>query len=205
MVDPLEPVNDELAELRAGRRRTATLVQRCNTSALIAPVAQVDVAVETGPVDTESARVTSGDHPQLVTVDVDDAVVGLTICYDPRFPELYLALAPSRGAADPDRPAGLRRADRARPLGRPPPRAGDRERRLRAGALADRWPAGSAAYGRSIIVDPWGTVIAQAPDAVGIIRAELDLERVGMLRRQIPVLVNRCPDAYDPEAGTPSR
>ncbi len=47
-----------------------------------------------------------------------------------------------------------------------------------------------------MIIDPWGTVIAQAPDQVGIIRAELDLDRVAAVRRQIPVLANRRPAAY---------
>ena len=72
-----------------------------NTSALIAPDGSVaaiyrkvhlfDVAVDAGPVDTESARVTAGDR--LVTAEVDGTVVGLSICYDLRFPELYRALA----------------------------------------------------------------------------------------------------------------
>ena len=72
-----------------------------NTSALIAPDGSVaavyrkvhlfDVDVVAGPVDTESARVTAGDR--LVTAEVDGAIVGLSICYDLRFPELYRALA----------------------------------------------------------------------------------------------------------------
>jgi predicted amidohydrolase len=44
-----------------------------------------------------------------------------------------------------------------------------------------------------MVIDPWGTVIAQAPDTVGIIYAELDLDRVDAVRRQIPVLQNRRP------------
>ena len=48
-----------------------------------------------------------------------------------------------------------------------------------------------------MIVDPWGTVIAQAPDAVAIVRAELDLDRVTAVRRQIPVLANRRLEAYE--------
>jgi predicted amidohydrolase len=58
-------------------------------------------------------------------------------------------------------------------------------------------PPGQPAFGRSMVVDPWGTVVAQAPDAVAIVRADLDLDRVDALRRQIPVLANRRPDAYD--------
>ena len=47
-----------------------------------------------------------------------------------------------------------------------------------------------------MVIDPWGTVIAQAPDTVGVIRAELDLDRVAEVRRGIPALANRRPDAY---------
>ena len=57
-------------------------------------------------------------------------------------------------------------------------------------------PPGQPAFGRSMIVDPWGTIIAQAPDRVGIINAELDLARVRSIRRQIPVLANRRPETY---------
>ena len=48
-----------------------------------------------------------------------------------------------------------------------------------------------------MVVDPWGTIVAQAPDSVAIVRADLDLDRVDAIRRQIPVLANRRPDAYE--------
>jgi len=47
-----------------------------------------------------------------------------------------------------------------------------------------------------MVIDPWRTVVAQASDAVGIIRAEVDTERVTSVRRQIPSLANRRPTAY---------
>src|SRR5262245_3820714 len=72
-----------------------------NTSVLLGPDGEIaaiyrkihlfDVAVDAGPVDTESARVSAGDR--TVVADVDGARVGLTICYDVRFPELYRSLA----------------------------------------------------------------------------------------------------------------
>jgi predicted amidohydrolase len=49
-------------------------------------------------------------------------------------------------------------------------------------------PPGSPAFGRSMVIDAWGTMIGQAPDTVGITFAELDLDRVDAVRRQIPVL-----------------
>ncbi len=66
-------------------------------------------------------------------------------------------------------------------------------------------PPQRMAYGRSMIVDPWGTVLAQAPDQPGIITAEVDLERLADVRRQIPSLANRQPQAYHwvEEARTP--
>jgi predicted amidohydrolase len=65
-------------------------------------------------------------------------------------------------------------------------------------------PPGQTAYGRSLVIDPWGTVIAQAPDVVGIIRAELDLERVASIRRQVPVLLNGRPETYTSVDRAPS-
>ena len=152
-----------------------------------------DVAVEAGPVDTESARVTAGDR--LVTADVDGAIVGLSICYDLRFPELYraLALAGAQILTVPSAFTARTGRDHWEVL-------------LRARAIENAayvlapsqigGPPGQTAYGRSVVIDPWGTVVAQAPDVVGIVRAELDLERVASIRRQIPVLANRRPDAY---------
>lgn len=60
---------------------------------------------------------------------------------------------------------------------------------------------GKWCYGRSLIVDPWGTVIATAADGESVLAADLDLGRVQQVRRQVPSLANRQPDAYQwPEA-----
>ncbi len=178
-----------------------------NTSALIAPDGTIaalyrkvhlfDVAVDDGPVDTESARVTPGDR--LVTADIDGATLGLTICYDLRFPELFRALALA-GAQILTVPANFTER-----TGRDHWEVLLRARAIENGAfvLAPSQiggPAGQPAFGRSMIVDPWGTVIAQAPDAVAIVRAELDLDRVTAVRRQIPVLANRRAEAYETDA-----
>ena len=50
--------------------------------------------------------------------------------------------------------------------------------------------------GRSMIVDPWGVVLAQAPDAEGVVVADLDLTRLADVRRRLPSLANRRPEAY---------
>ncbi len=57
-------------------------------------------------------------------------------------------------------------------------------------------PPGQPAFGRSMVIDPWGTVIAQAPDRVGIVRADVQTDRVAAVRRQIPALANRRPAAH---------
>ena len=174
-----------------------------NTSVLIGPDGSIaatyrkihlfDVAVEAGPVGTESARVSPGER--AVTADVDDVRLGLTICYDLRFPELYRTLALA-GAEVLTVPANFTER-----TGRDHWEVLLRARAIENGAyvLAPaqvNGPPGQPAYGRSMVVDPWGTVIAQAPDRVGIISAELDTERVASVRRQIPVLANRRPEAY---------
>src|SRR5439155_20887500 len=56
--------------------------------------------------------------------------------------------------------------------------------------------AGKPAYGRSLIVDPWGTVLAQAPDEETVVAAELDRARLDEVRRRLPSLSQRRPEAY---------
>ena len=130
-----------------------------------------DVAVDQGPSDTESARVTPGDR--AVTAPLDGTTLGLTICYDVRFPELYRALALA-GAEILTVPANFTER-----TGRDHWEVLLRARAIENGAYvlapAQTGGAGPPAYGRSMVVDPWGTVVAQAADAVGIVRAELDL------------------------------
>jgi predicted amidohydrolase len=175
----------------------------CNTSVLIDPDGSIaaayrkihlfDVAVDHGPVDTESARVSAGD--QAVVADVDGVKIGLSVCYDLRFPELYrtLALAGAEVLAVPSNFTERTGRDHWEVL-------------LRARAIENgAWvlapgqaggPPGQPAFGRSMIIDPWGTVVAQAPDGVGIIRADVDTDRVSAVRRQIPSLANRRPETY---------
>jgi len=174
-----------------------------NTSTLIAPDGSIaatyrkihlfDVSVDSGPSDTESARVMPGDR--IVTASVDGAVLGLSICYDLRFPELYRALALA-GAEILTVPANFTER-----TGRDHWEVLLRARAIENGAyvLAPSQiggPPGSPAFGRSMVIDPWGTVIAQAPDRVGIIRADIETDRVAAVRRQIPVLANRRPETY---------
>jgi predicted amidohydrolase len=169
-----------------------------NTSILLNPQGQIaatyrkihlfDVAIENGPADRESDRVTPGDR--AVMADVEGTRIGLSICYDLRFPELYRALA-GAGAEILAVPANfLERTGRDHWEVLLRARAIENAAFVIAPAQVGGAP-GFPAHGRSMIVDPWGTVLAQAPDEVSIIHATLDLDRVASIRRQIPVLVNR--------------
>ena len=156
-----------------------------------------DVAVDDGPADTESARVMPGDR--AVVADVDGTGLGLSICYDLRFPELYRALALA-GAAVLAVPAVFTER-----TGRDHWEVLLRARAIENGAwviaaagCGAGGPGAIPAWGHSMVVDPWGRVVAEAGMDEGIVRADLDLDAVDAARRQIPVLANRRPEALPP-------
>jgi predicted amidohydrolase len=156
-----------------------------------------DVAVDDGPSDNESARVTPGDH--AVVASVDGVGLGLSICYDLRFPELYRALA-GAGATLLAVPAVFTER-----TGRDHWEVLLRARAiengawvLAAGASGHGGPGAIPAWGHSTVVDPWGRVVAIAGSGEAIVRAELDLGQADAARRQIPALANRRPDALPP-------
>jgi predicted amidohydrolase len=142
----------------------------------------------------ESATIAPGDD--IVTVDIDGVTVGLTICYDLRFPELYRILA-LKGADLILAPAAFTLAtgrDHWETLIRA--RAIENQVFMVAPAQVGKHPPGKWCYGRSMIVDPWGIVVAQASDAATVISAQLDLDQLGKVRRQVPSVANRMPDRY---------
>jgi predicted amidohydrolase len=156
-----------------------------------------DVSVDDGPSDTESARVTPGDH--AVVASMDGVGLGLSICYDLRFPELYRALAVA-GASLLAVPAVFTERT-GRDHWEPLLRARAIENGawvLAAAACGPGGPGAIPAWGHSMVVDPWGRVIAAAGSGEAIVRAEIDLGLVDAARRQIPNLANRRPDALPP-------
>jgi predicted amidohydrolase len=142
----------------------------------------------------ESATVGAGD--EIVTFELDGVTVGLAICYDLRFPELFRILA-LRGAQVILLPAAF-----AMTTGRDHWETLIRARAIENGVFmiaAGQWgthPPGRWCYGRSMVVDPWGTVIAKASDGTGLLRTEVDLALVERVRGQVPSLANRKPDRY---------
>jgi len=122
--------------------------------------------------------------------------LGLSICYDLRFPELYRILA-VRGARVIAVPAAFTLAttrDHWETLLRA--RAIENQVFVVAANQVGAHPGGHRSGGRSMIVDPWGVVLAQAPDREGHVLAELDLERQLQISSELPSLANRRPAAY---------
>jgi len=134
---------------------------------------------------------------EIVASETADGVeLGLSICYDLRFPELYRILA-VRGARVIAVPAAFTLAttrDHWETLLRA--RAIENQAFIVAANQVGAHPGGYRSGGRSMIVDPWGLILAQAPDTKGYVVAGLDLERQREIREQLPSLANRRPVAY---------
>jgi len=147
-----------------------------------------------GQVYRESETEEPGD--ETVSCEVEGWRVGLTTCYDVRFPELYriLALGEAELITLPAAFTLYTGKDHWELL----IRARAVENQLYV-AAANQWGThapGKASYGRSMIVDPWGVVLATAPDEDTVITAELDRARMQRIRSSVPSLANRQPAAY---------
>ena len=133
----------------------------------------------------------------VVSEAADGTPIGLSVCYDVRFPELYRILA-LRGAVVLTVPANFTRTTGAahwEVLLRA--RAIENQAFVVAPGQTGEQPPGMPAYGNSLIVDPWGEVLVRAPgDGEAFVAAELDLDRLGEVRERLPSLANRVPGAY---------
>ena len=143
----------------------------------------------------ESANIAPGND--IVTAKAGGATLGLSVCYDVRFPELYRLLA-LRGAEILAVPAAFTLQtgkDHWEILLRA--RAVENQAFVVAPAQWGRKADGRWTYGRSMIVDPWGTVLATSPDREGYALATLDLDYLDRFRAEFPALANRRPETYD--------
>jgi predicted amidohydrolase len=153
-----------------------------------------DVVLEGVATYEESATVQPGD--EIVTFDLDGVTVGLAICYDLRFPELFRILA-LRGAEVIVLPAAFTMT-----TGKDHWEVLIRARAIENGvymiAPGQMGPDanGRWTYGRSMIVDPWGVVTATASDLESVISATVDRSLIRRVRKQVPSLANRMPDRY---------
>jgi len=174
-----------------------------NTSVLVDPQGK-DLAVyrkihmfdvDAGGVSyRESVFERPGAEP--VVAQVAELTAGLTVCYDLRFPELFriLALRGARLIAVPSAFTLATGRDHWEVLLRA--RAIENQLFLLAPNQIGEAPPHYSSFGRSLIVDPWGVVLATAPDEECFVAAELDFAALERVREQLPSLANRQPDAY---------
>jgi deaminated glutathione amidase len=176
--------------------------ERCrNTSVLIDPAGEVlavyrklhlfDVDVSEQVRFTESATVEPGEGTVVATTAL--GAIGLSICYDLRFPELYRRLRDDGAEilAVPSAFTLTTGRDHWYPLLRA--RAIETQCYVVAPAQWGRHDDAGLreSYGHALIVDPWGQVVASASDGPGLALAEIDLERVARVRRSMPVATHR--------------
>lgn len=170
-----------------------------NTAAVYGPTGELvtryrkvhlfDVELPDGSVLAESSGTSPGEEP--VAFPLLGRSIGLSICYDLRFPELYRSLV-DLGATVLLVPAAF-----TRDTGRDHWHALLRARAIEAQSwvvAAGQWgvhPGGRTTYGHSLVVDPWGTVVADASDREGIVYAELDDGIVERIRTTFPSLRHR--------------
>jgi predicted amidohydrolase len=190
-------VGGSITEAREGREKLS------NTSVVLDPDGAVvavyrkihlfDVEVG-GHVYRESEAEEPGAEP--VVAESEGWPIGLSVCYDVRFPELYRILA-LEGAELVTVPAHFTLytgKDHWHVLLRA--RAIENQLYVAAAAQVGVTGVGRPSYGRSVIVDPWGIVLAQAPDEETVISAEIDRARLLDVRAKLPSLKNRQPEAY---------
>jgi predicted amidohydrolase len=172
------------------RRTYNTAVVVGPTGELVARYRKVhlfDVDIPGGAVLRESDATAAGDEP--VVVEIEGAKVGLSICYDLRFPELYRQLVKDRGAEVILVPAAFTAHTGAAHwhlLLRA--RAVENQAWVVAAAQGGRHNEKRESYGHTLMVDPWGTVVAERPEGTGVIVHTLDGEAVATRRRQMPCL-----------------
>ncbi len=145
----------------------------------------------------ESEQVIPGNTPQIVTLN--DWCIGLSICYDLRFPELsrYYATKGANILTVPSAfavPTGTAHWDillRARAI--------ENQAFVIAPAQFGTHPGGRETYGHSMVIDPWGIIVAQALNDTTegeLIIADLSQQRLGIIRLQLPVLQHRRDELF---------
>ncbi len=201
----IDLIAGSIAERREGHEKLG------NTSVHIGPNGAIRAVyrkihmfdVEVGGV-AYSESTTEDPGEEIVVSELAGGVpIGLSVCYDLRFPELFRILA-LRGALVIALPSAFTRTTgeahwdtlvRARAI--------ENQAFVVAADQTGTHTAEKESYGGSMIVDPWGEVLAKAADEECFVAADLDLDRQREVRHKLPSLANRMPRAYRwPEHGT---
>ena len=135
----------------------------------------------------EAASIEAGSEP--VAFDTPYGRIGLSICYDLRFPELYRRLAPVDLIVVPA--AFTETTGRAHWEILLRARAIENQCYVLASAQGGRHPSGRRTWGDSMIIDPWGEVLARLPEGPGVVVADLDPARIADVRASLPALRHR--------------
>lgn len=171
-----------------------------NTSTVFNPEGQLlgsyrkmhlfDVELDDGTCIRESLATTPGETP--VVVQAADWVVGLTICYDLRFPEIF-AWQRAQGAELLTVPSAFTKTTgQAHWHALLRGRAIETQCWLIAAAQEGTHPKGRETFGHAMIIDPWGHIVAEKTSpGPGFVLADIDHETVDRVRRQIPVHLHR--------------
>ena len=194
----IDLVAGSIVERVEGREKTS------NTSVHVGPDGEIKAVyrkLHMFDVEVDGTTYAESDHEQpgddvVVSELADGTKLGLTVCYDVRFPELYRLLA-VRGAEVISVPSAFTLATTRDHW----------EVLLRSRAIEDQCfivapnqigahPGGYRSGGRSMIVDPWGLVLASAPDTETAIVAELDPTVMRDVRTRLPSLAHRRPEVY---------
>jgi deaminated glutathione amidase len=192
-----------LTDERSGEEKLA------NRSVLVAPdggiaarydkIHMFDVSLPSGESYRESSLYRPGG--EAVLAELPWGVLGMTVCYDLRFPYLYRALAQA-GADFLSIPAAF-----TAPTGKAHWHVLQRARAIENGCFVfapAQWgehAEGRKTYGHSLIVDPWGEVLADAGEGVGFVTAEIDPAKIAEARRMVPALRHDRPVSAPRMAG----
>ena len=194
----IDLVAGSIVERREGREKLS------NTSVHVGPDGELKAVyrkihmfdVVVGGVEYRESESEEPGADVVLSETGDGLPLGLTVCYDLRFPELYRILA-VKGARVIAIPAAFTKLTgeahweilvRARAI--------ENQAFVVAADQVGTHPPDKESYGGSMIVDPWGELLARAPDQECFVAADLDLTRQDEVRETLPSLANRVPTAY---------
>ncbi|CAK4626769.1 hypothetical protein LEN26_000256 [Aphanomyces euteiches] len=138
----------------------------------------------------EARTITRGDTTQTPVADLPLGRVGLSVCYDLRFPEFYRAMGPCSLIVVPA--AFTHTTGKAHWEILLRARAIENQCYVLASAQGGVHENGRQTWGQSMLIDPWGTIVAQLPEGEGIVVGDVDLDQIAKVRQQLPALNHRC-------------